>query len=82
MTALSLHPIQPTDEAPPGYVVFACWREPENRQEWDIRNFWLVMVVKEDMMPDQLRKARLAGLRRVNRGAGYCAVWVIGKGEL
>jgi hypothetical protein len=29
--------IQPADDAPPGYIVFACWKELENRQRWDIR---------------------------------------------
>lgn len=82
MPPLSLHPIQPTDEAPPGYVVFACWRESDDCREWDIRNFWLVMVVREDMMPEQLRRARPTGQRRVDKEGEVCAVWVVGKREL
>jgi hypothetical protein len=84
MAPFDLHPIQPADKAPPGYIVFTCWKESENRQRWDIRNFWLVMVANEDMMPDQLcrvRPPKFTG-RFSRKSDVHCAVWVIGKGQL
>jgi hypothetical protein len=38
-------PIQPDDEAPPGYIVFAKVKD-RNHLEESISNSWFVMVIK------------------------------------
>jgi hypothetical protein len=84
MTPFNSHPIQPKDDAPPGYIVFAKVKDGDQLEE-SISSFWFVMVIKEEMMLDGLRRARpLMRKHRAgsDRGSKYCAVWVIGRGRL
>jgi hypothetical protein len=84
MTPFNSHPIQPEYEAPPGYIVFTKMKDGDQLDE-SISSFWFVMVIKEEMMPDDLRGARpFVRKHRAgsDRGRKYCAVWVIGEGRL
>lgn len=84
MAPCNSHPIQPDDEAPPSYIVFAKVKDGTHLEE-SISSFWSVIVIREEMMADDLMRARSAGPKypaNGNKGGEYCAVWVIGKARL
>ena len=75
---LEPHPLTPDDKLTVGQIVFTCWKGNENTRRYDIRNYWLVVVVTEDMIPDKMKQSRPVA----PMGDTMVPCWLVGKGQL
>ena len=78
--SLHLMPLSPGDNPSAGRFVFICLNETANRLRYNIRNYWLVVIINDSLAPNAMLEKRpeKAALKKDE----HCPVWVIGKRKL